>query len=146
VFAVQFPRGEHSETDLFATEGLATALAESDQDVPIRSWAAVYRRARRLPDVQELRKSFPEGAPPHVHPYHVAGAFLAYLIERYGLERVKVWYVNSTEAWMAFGATLPQIESDWHAWLDATRVAPKDERHVMERLGLPTEPMPEAWR
>jgi hypothetical protein len=146
LFAVQFPRGPHGSTDLFVTEGLATALAESDQNVPIRSWAAVYRRARRLPEIGELRKTFPEGSPPGVHPYHVAAAFVAYLLERFGLERVKLWYVNSTEAYLAFGVTLPELESDWLAWLDATEVAPEHARHVKEKLGIPTEPMPEVYR
>jgi hypothetical protein len=146
IHAVRFPRGTHSSTDLFATEGLATALAESDQNVPIRSWAAVYRRCDRLPELVELRKTFPEGSPPGVHPYHVAAGFVAYLLERFGLERVKLWYVNSTEAYLAFRVTFPELESDWHGWLDATSVAPEDERHVKKQLGLPTEPMPEVYR
>lgn len=145
IFALQFPRDENAVTDGFAVEGLATTLAEVDQGVPIHSWAATYRSTSRLPDLVEFRRSWPEGALRGVHPYHVAGSFVGYLIERFGIEKVKRWYVNSTEAHMVFGRTFRGLERDWLAWLGKRRVEPDDRDHVMEALGLSHKPIPEAY-
>ena len=126
-------------------EGIATTLAEVDQDVPIHSWAAVYRSASRLPGLVEFRRSWPNGAPNGVHPYHVAGSFVGYLIERFGIEKVKRWYVNSTEAHMAFGRTFRRLERDWLAWLEKRQVKPKHRDHVLAKLGLLKKKIPEAY-
>lgn len=145
LFAVQFPRPRDAESDLFVVEGLATMLAESDQSVPIHSWAAVYASAGALPDLVALRRSFPEGAGPGVHPYHVAGSFVGFLIERFGMRKVKEWYVNSTEAYQAFGKAFRTLEREWREWLSAVKVEPAHRQHVLGRLGLSQEPIPEAY-
>src|SRR5262245_4461351 len=49
LFAMQFPTSEDAVSDLFVVEGLATMLAESDQNVPIHAWAATYLKTGRLP-------------------------------------------------------------------------------------------------
>lgn len=144
IFALQFPRDEDSETDGFAVEGLATILAESDQNVPVQSWAAVYQSTSRIPDLVEFRRSWPEGAPQGVHPYHVAGSFVGYLIEEFGIEKVKHWYVNSTEAHMVFGKTLRRLERDWLAWLKKTQVETKHRDHVLAKLGLLRNKIPDS--
>jgi hypothetical protein len=42
IFALQFPDVEDAGgPDLFTTEGLATAMAEADQGVPVHAWAAM---------------------------------------------------------------------------------------------------------
>src|SRR5262245_49584725 len=61
IFAVQFPPDPDGSTDLFTTEGLATAMARSDQDVPVHAWAAMYLRLGRLPDLSELRHDLRRG-------------------------------------------------------------------------------------
>ena len=144
IFALQFPRDEDSETDDFAVEGLATILAESDQNVPIHSWAAVYQSTLRIPDLVEFRRSWPEGAANGVHPYHVAGSFVGYLINEYGIEKVKHWYVNSTEAHMVFGKTIRRLEREWLAWLNESAVEVEHRDHVLAKLGLLGKMIPES--
>ena len=136
ILALQFPNDEDAVTDMFACEGLATILAKHDEDVPIHSWAAVYQSRSQLPGLIELRRSWPNGAPARVHPYHVAGSFVGYLIEEFGIEKVKRWYVNSTEAHMEFGKTFRRLERDWHQWLQRRTVEPKHRNHVMAKLGV----------
>ncbi len=143
IFALQFPNDEDKVTDNFAVEGLATILAKHDENVPIHSWAAVYQSASRLPNLVELRRSWPGGAPPRVHVYHVAGSFVGYLIEEFGIEKVKRWYVNSTEAHMEFGKTFRRLERDWQQWLKRKTVQPKDREHILAKLGLGV--MPEKY-
>ncbi|TAH38011.1 MAG: hypothetical protein EYC70_05140 [Planctomycetota bacterium] len=146
IFALQFPEvADAAGPDPFLTEGLATAMAESDQNVPVHSWAAVYQRAGRLPALDALRCSFPEGAPPGVHPYHVAASFVLYLVERFGIETVKAYYRNSTEAGLVFGVTLPRLERDWRESLERIEVAPEHVAHVLDRLGLRGDPLPAEW-
>jgi hypothetical protein len=146
IFALQFPQVQDAGgPDRFTTEGLATAMAESDQGVPVHAWAATYLRAARLPELPGLRGTFPEGAPSGVHPYHVAGSFLAYLVERFGIGRVKTFYANSAEAGMVFGVTAARLERDWRAMLEALAVDPAHAAHVLDALGIGSDPLPEAW-
>jgi hypothetical protein len=146
IFSEQFPPNPDGSTDLFTTEGLATAMARSDQDVPVHEWAAMYLRLGRLPELRPLRADFMGAAPKHVHPYHVAASFILYLTERFGLEAVKRWYVNCTEAGQVFGVSFPRLENDWRAFLADVPVTPEHEAHVLARFRDNREPLPEAWR
>jgi hypothetical protein len=136
IFALQFPRVADGVSDIFVVEGLATALAESDENVPIHAWAAVYARVRRLPTLWEFRWRWPDKTPPAVHPYHVAGSFVGFLIERFGVAKVKNWYVDATEAKSVFGQSFPALERDWREWLDKYPLDPRHEKHVLTRLNL----------
>lgn len=146
IYALQFERGpDTAGPDLFATEGLATWLAENDQGVPIHAWAAVDAKAGALPSPRDLRRTFPEGAPSGVHAYHVAGSFVGFLVERFGMAKVKQWYMDSTEAHAYFGKGLARLEREWREYLGGLTVDPAHEKHVLRRLGLDGEPMPVAW-
>lgn len=147
IFALQFPpSADGAGPDLFLTEGLATAMAESDQGVPVDDWAAMYLRLGKLRELSELRSDFMGNAPKGVHPYHVAASFVKSLIDRFGIEKVKAWYCNSTEAGMVFGVPFPRLERDWRERLAAIPVAPDHERYVLKRFSKSLEPLPEAWR
>jgi hypothetical protein len=147
IYALQFERGaDTAGPDLFATEGLATYLAESDEGVPIHAWAAAYAKAGALPAQLDLRRSFPGGAAPGVHPYHVAGSFVGFLLERSGLAKVKRWYVDSTEAHRYFGKGLAQLEREWREFLRGSALDREHERHVLAKLGVSGEPLPAVWR
>ena len=147
LWALQFPRpADASGPDLFTTEGLATILAESDEGVPIQAWAAAYSRANVLPaSLVDLRRTFTEGCPPGVHPYHVAGSFVGFLLDRFGIEKVKRWYVDSTEAHEYFGVGFARLEREWREWVAKAPLDPAHEKHVRRKLGLELEPMPAAW-
>jgi hypothetical protein len=147
IFALQFERPpDTSGPDLFTTEGLATWLAESDEGVPIHAWAATYAKAGALPaSLRDLRRTFPEGAGAGVHPYHVAGSFVGFLCERFGLAKVKQWYVDSTEAHAYFGKGAARLEREWREYLAKLPLDPAHEKHVMRKLGLDQEAMPAAW-
>ncbi|HZN38601.1 MAG TPA: hypothetical protein VFD82_07345 [Planctomycetota bacterium] len=146
LFAMQFPKSEDAVSDLFVVEGLATMLAEGDQNVPIHAWAATYLQCGRLPDLLELRRTFPQGAGKGVHPYHVAGSFVGFLIDRFGMAKVKSWYVNSTEAQHWFGKPVRTLEREWRAWLADQKVADAHRAHVLQKLGLAQRTLPEALR
>ncbi|HZM00539.1 MAG TPA: hypothetical protein VFD43_09840 [Planctomycetota bacterium] len=147
IFALQFPgNADGAGPDLFLTEGLATALAESDQGVAVDAWAAMYLRLGKLPELSALRADFMGAAPKGVHPYHVAASFVKSLIDRFGIEQVKAYYENSTEAGMVFGVPLPRLERDWRERLAALAVSPADESHVLARFAKDLPPLPAEWR
>jgi hypothetical protein len=147
LFALQIPRGEDSvDPEFFFVDGLATALAGEDEAIPIHAWAAAYARAERLPGLVALRRTWPKGVAAGVHPYHVAGSFVLYLIDRYGIEKVKALYVNCLECGGILGRSFALLEQDWRKMLDGYDLPPAQERHVRAKLGLPTlEPLPERY-
>src|SRR5262249_42248959 len=76
---------------------------------------------------------------------HVAGSFVGFLLERFGMAKVKRWYVDSSEAHAYFGEGMAKLEREWREYLRRYALAPEHEHHVMERLGITGEPMPAAW-
>lgn len=147
IYALQFERAaDASGPDLFTTEGLATWLAESDEGVPIHAWAAAYAKAGALPaSLLELRRTFPQGCGAGVHPYHVAGSFVGFLVERFGIAKVKQWYVDSSEAYRWFGKGAARLEQEWRDQLAKMPLDPQHQKHVFAKLGLDHEPLPAAW-
>lgn len=147
LFALQFPTvADGAGCDGFACEGLATALAESDEGIPIQAWATAYAKLGLLPDsLQEFRRRWPEGAKPGVHPYHVAGSFLGWLVETQGVAKVKQWYVDASEAHRWFGKGFGQLEREWREAVAKRPLAPDQLAHVRRKFGLEFEPLPEAW-
>lgn len=147
IFALQFPpQDDGAGADGFVVEGLATALAESDESIAIADWGACYAQLGMLPDsLQEFRRRWPEGAKPGVHPYHVAGAFLGWLVEKHGIAKVKQWYVDATEAHRWLGKGFGQLEREWREAM-SKRTPPKEAlSHVRRKLGLEIDPLPVAW-
>ena len=88
IFALQIPKGDdHVGPGPLFVEGLATTLQEEDNGIAIDDYTAIAYRIGRIPRLVPLRRTFPEGAPAGVHPYHVAGTFMGFLIDRYGIEK-----------------------------------------------------------
>jgi hypothetical protein len=145
VFATQFPTHANAFTDGFVVEGLATGLTEYESGAPLHAWCAVYGQLGRLPALWELRTRFPDGAPGGVHPYHVAGSFVRFLIESYGIERVKAFYVDALEARAVLGRGFVALERDWLRMLQDLDVAPEYEDVVRRRLGLARVALEGEW-
>lgn len=140
VFAQHLPKDEESvPPEGFFVEGLATALQARDQGVAMSDWAAVALAVGRVPPLVELRRTWPKGAPAGVHPYHLAGSFLDFLIERFGIEKVKRLYTHCLEFHGVLGRSFAALEREWRAWLAARKVAPDHEEHVLRRMGIPKE-------
>ena len=137
VFATQFPPHPDGFTDEFVVEGLATGLAELESGAPLHAWCATYGKFGRLPALWELRRTFPELDQEGVHPYHVAGSFVRFLIERFGIERVKRWYVCALEAEAVFGRGFVALEREWLSMLHELEVSREHEDVVRRRLRLP---------
>ncbi len=147
IFALQFPPcADGAGADGFVVEGLATALAESDEGVPIAAWGRAYAELGLLPDsLQEFRRHWPQGAKNGVHPYHVAGSFVGWLVEKHGIAKVKQWYVDATEAHRWLGKSFGQLEREWREETAKRPIAKEHLAHVRRKLGLELDPLPAAY-
>ncbi|MHC4342419.1 MAG: family 16 glycoside hydrolase [Planctomycetota bacterium] len=137
IFALQIPKGEESlPPDRFFMDGLATALQLEDNGIAIDDYAALSWRVGRLPRLVDLRRSFPEGSLPGVHPYHVAGSFIGFLIDTFGIEKVKALYVNCLECQGILGRSFARLEREWWNWLAERKVGKKEEQLLLQRFGF----------
>ncbi|HKS16947.1 MAG TPA: hypothetical protein VJU16_06520, partial [Planctomycetota bacterium] len=143
---LQFPRGPGStEPELFFVEGLATILDRTDAGAEIDTWVFVYDQLGHVPDLVSYRRAWPKGNAPGVHPYYIPASFTGFLIEKFGIEKVKAFYVDCLEAHKAFGRTFGELSLDWKSALAKRKFDPKGEPVVRTALGLPpTQPLPKA--
>jgi hypothetical protein len=146
IFALQFPRGPAStEPETFFVEGLATILDRTDAGADIDSWVFVYDQLGQIQDLVSYRRTWPKGTFPSVHPYYIPASFTGFLIDRFGIEKVKAFYVDCLEAHKAFGRPFGELAQE------CARRDRKAEVHDERRarrpaaLGLPpTRPLPKA--
>lgn len=148
VFAQHLPKDEDSTPpEGFFVEGLATAIQAQDQGVPMSTWCAVYARYGRAPSLVTLRRDWPKGVASGVHPYHLAGSFHEYLIEKHGIAKVKRYYTHCLEAHQAFGKSFAELERAWREWIAARKVPAEHEEHVLRAMGVTEEQrLPVQWR
>jgi len=140
IFALQIPKETLSlPPDGFFVEGLATALQKEDAGIAIDDYAAVYAQAGRLPRLYELRREWMRMSMPGVHTYHVAGSLIGFLIETFGIEKVKVLYGNCLECEGVLGVSFVRLERDWWDWLAKRDVPARHRDEVLKRLGYSAE-------
>jgi hypothetical protein len=109
----------------FMNEGLASAIT-SERLWPIGpSFLYSWTRSRRnqLPSIATIADDARWSSSSETH-YKTSASFLAWLLERYGRERLRqVYYARSDEffqrAESAYGKTLEQLEGEWLSFLDA---------------------------
>lgn len=99
-------------------EGVAVAGAPRDDgSVDLEEWAAAMRRVELLPPLERVfRLSFLGES--SARAYTVAGAFVAWLRAERGADVVRRWYGGESLEVLT-GASLGELESRWHARLDA---------------------------
>jgi len=114
--------------DIFATEGLAGALSPVKiWGTSPREWAALYVRLGAKPDMSALVESFPKW-PDAMNSYWMAGVALEFLIERFGIGKLKEWYHRRSADAEIFGQPLGAMNKAWVAWIkqavaDPARIA-----------------------
>ncbi|RZA25396.1 MAG: hypothetical protein EOP10_06970 [Proteobacteria bacterium] len=96
------------------TEGLATALAPSEDEISLHSGAANILRSQQI-DPQKLFSPMFWGESGR-RAYTVAGSLIKFLIDHYGIAKVKALY--SGQSWESvFGKENGTIISDWTNFL-----------------------------
>lgn len=124
--------------NLFFAEGLANALLEFVDGVPVHAVAAFEKKRGELPGLAEMAGTKDFYAWLRAHPgldtYDIAGSFFRHLIDAHGIEKVKRWYAG-TSAPEAFGSTLADLEQAWHQQLDGYRLRPEVEVLLRRKRG-----------
>ncbi|MHC4923702.1 MAG: LamG domain-containing protein [Planctomycetota bacterium] len=129
--------------DAFLREGWATAMQKTDRSIDLHDWASVAARTGRLPSPRALRKAWPEGPVTDVHPYHVAGSFCGWLLERVGARKWKRVYVRPDAMRAVTDKTWEAWETQWFRWLLQREVEEDTEIAIRRWLRLPVERGPD---
>jgi hypothetical protein len=116
-------------------EGVAVALAPSEEALTERAWASAMRARGLLPRLEELfGLGFLGGNASR--GYTAAGAFVAHVVERHGVAALRRWYAGE-DLPAAAGSTWPDLESAFHDWLDAETTTDAEQRIAAARFGAP---------
>jgi hypothetical protein len=98
-------------------EGIAVAASPDDDELTGMQWARAMRDIGILPPLAQVFSLEFLGA--HASKsYTVAGAFVSYVLDKYGAAAVRAWYGGEALE-RATGKTLAVHEAEFHAYLDA---------------------------
>ncbi len=107
-------------------EGMAVAADDPVDELRLSEWAAAMKKQAMLPDVRTLLE--PQGfySAPASRAYTTAGAFLRWLGETHGSEKLRELYRDG-DFERVYGRPLPDLVTDWEHFLDTV---PLDEQAV----------------
>lgn len=124
--------------NMFFNEGLANALLEYVDGVHVHAIAKWYRTRGKLRPISEMTGPPDFYAFLRAHPgldaYDIAASWFRFLIDTFGIEKVKKYY-GATAPKAAFGQDEPAIEKAWLAALDARVMRPEVETLLRQRNG-----------
>ncbi len=104
--------------NLAFTEGLAVALAPEEEEISLHEGAASLLNSGRLPHAETLFSPL-FWSESGRRAYTVAGSILKFLLDRYGITKVKQLY--SGDSWLTvFGSEAEAILGEWKAFLATT--------------------------
>lgn len=138
VIAYRLPKSGSEPRNLFFAEGLANALLEFVDGVPVHAVAAFEKRRGALPPLGEMTaaKDFYAwlGKHPGLDAYDIAGSYFRFLIDTHGAGKVKQYYTGQPPQ-EAFGVPEEQLEKDWHEHLGRFVLRPEVETLLRRRRG-----------
>lgn len=112
------------------TEGLAVALAPSEEDVSLHSGSANILRTQKVDPVKLFSPMF--WGESGRRAYTVAGSLITFLIDNYGISKVKDLYAGAS--WHdTFGKETETVVGDWKSFLEQN-YADKTEDFTAEAL------------
>ena len=124
--------------NMFFNEGLANALLEYVDGVHVHAVAKWYRTRKKLPAIAEMTGATDFYAFLRAHPgldtYDIAASWFRFLIDTYGIEKVKKYYGGAAPK-AAFGQDEPALEKAWLAALDAYVLRPEVETLLSQSNG-----------
>lgn len=133
----RLPQTGKEERNRFFDDGLANALLEYVHGVHVHAVAAYYRERDLLPKLEDLAAGdfyAWQKAHPKMNGYDIAGSFVRFLIDTYGVEPVKA-YLTGTPIRRALGQDAPTVEKRWWKALDAYELPPEVETLLRQRAG-----------
>lgn len=111
-----------ASTRMALNEGLAVAVDWETGLFTPHHYAAALMRERSLDHVAEMFSVSGFATQPSSYAYTVSGSFCKYLIDRYGIERVKRAFPNAN-FFFTFGESLESLLKDWMVFLRTVDVS-----------------------
>lgn len=128
-FAVSGPLGGWIP-DPGRIEGVAVAAAPKEDDLTLSQWAQAMNKLDLLPRLERVFKLSFFGEP-STRAYTVAGAFVSWMQDRYGIGAVKAWYGGARLSDVTEGKSLSALERDFRDALSEITVS-EEAMHVAE--------------
>jgi hypothetical protein len=104
-------------------EGLAAALETPRGRFTVHEWSRAARDLGFSPDVARIVGPAGFYAEPPARAYTAAGSFLAFLLDRYGAEKVRAAY-RTGEVARAMGVPLPALAEEWSRFIAGVEAPP----------------------
>ncbi len=104
-------------------EGLAAALETPRGRFTVHEWSRAARDLGYSPDIARIVGPAGFYAEPPARAYTAAGSFLAFLLDRYGAERVRAAY-RTGEVARAMGVPLSALAEEWARFLAGVEAPP----------------------
>jgi tetratricopeptide (TPR) repeat protein len=116
-------------------EGIATFASPHDDDLTDAQWARAMKQIGILPPMERV---FSLGflGESSAKSYTLAGAFLGWVAETHGIERVRAWYGGGDLATLV-GKDWASLETDYRAWLDTVALPPEASSFARAKFGRP---------
>lgn len=105
-----------ASTRMALNEGLAVAVDWKPRLFTPHHYAAALMREKSLDHVAEMFSLSGFAMQPSLYAYTVSGSFCKYLIDRFGVDRVKRAFPNAN-FFFIFGESLESLLKDWMAFL-----------------------------
>ena len=99
-------------------EGLAVAADDRADELTLPEWAHALRALKLAPDLRRLLGPTGFFAAAPARAYTLSGAFLRYLVETYGREKLRVLYPHGDFV-AAYGKSLDALVGEWEQANDA---------------------------
>lgn len=114
-------------------EGMAVAADNPIDDLSLEQWAAAMKKQAMLPDVRTLLDLRGFYSAPSSRAYTTAGAFLRWLQEHRGAEKLKDLYRDGDFP-RVYGVGLPDLVTEWERDLDGVPLEPEAVNQAFARF------------
>jgi hypothetical protein len=120
----------HGSVSIGLMEGLAVWSDSKDQVLKPHQWAqTIFDSGFNFPIARLFHlMQFWNSRP--VHAYKIAGSFVSFLIDFYGLEKFKILYAGLDNFPHLYGLTLAQMEIKWRIFLKTVPSKLEDQRRM----------------
>jgi Flp pilus assembly protein TadD len=119
-------------------EGTAVAADWPANELTIHGWARAMRALKLAPDPAQILDAAGFWAISSSRAYTVAGSFVRFLIDQYGIKKFGALYA-SNDFEKAYQRPLPSLVKDWEAFVDALPLSENDllmAEHRFKRPGI----------
>ena|GEM_PF-3562466 len=144
IFAANFAKGPFkvpSQAGIFINmgivEGTAVAADWPTDRMTVHQWARAMREEKRAPNPANLLS--PQGfwAQSAARAYTIAGSFLRFLIDTYGIEKFKTLY-RSNNFETAYERSAEELAKEWGNFVDKVPAAKQSKKRAEQRFSRPS--------